>query len=227
MPPEHQRRLLQQQVLQPSRRLKARNNTLTPFRYVLFNSSVEPRKNLLFVIRAYRQSGLSELGIRLCVTGQLKQDDYSRAVAEQSDESVLLTGYIDEQTKASLFLHTLLVLSPSLVEGFGIPVLDAACVGAPAIASPSASHGEIQSLHDFESLVWLCDTRDPLDWAIAMKDLAAATLTTISSPDVERQRRLDRYDQLHAVVFERFRETLCANILKSFKSEMADDAVHD
>ena len=227
MPAPYKRRLLEQNVLHPSHRAKARNNSLQAFRYVLFNSSVEPRKNLLFVIKAYRQSGLAEQGIRLCVTGQLKKDDYSQAVAEQADDSVLLTGYIDENTKTSLFLHAMMVLSPSLVEGFGIPVLDAACVGAPVIASPSESHREIQSLHDFSELVWICDTRDPLDWSIAMKDIAASELARVSTISEERQRRLERYDHLEAEVFERFRHTLCDQVLAGFKSKTATNGVRD
>jgi glycosyltransferase involved in cell wall biosynthesis len=219
MPAPYKRRLLEQDVLHPSRHVKARNSSLQVFRYVLFNSSVEPRKNLLFVIRAYRQSGLAEQGIRLCVTGQLKKDDYSQAVAEQADDSVLLTGYIDENTKTSLFLHALMVLSPSLVEGFGIPVLDAACVGAPVIASPSDSHQEIRGLHDFSQLVWICDTRDPLDWAIAMKDLAAAELAQPQSIALQRQQRLDRYDALEAKVFDRFRRQVCDQVRQGIRSE--------
>ena len=217
MPKPHQRRLLESDVLHPSRRAKANGNTLHAFRYLLFNSSVEPRKNLLFVIRAYRQSGLAEQGIRLCVTGQLKRDDYSKAVAEQADDSVLLTGYIDEQTKANLFLHTLGVLSPSLVEGFGIPVLDAACIGAPVIASPSLSHREIQGLHDFQSRVWICDTRDPMDWAVAMKDLTRAQLLQIKNPKQEREMRLERYEELNQRIAEDFRLTVCQQVLNGIQ----------
>ena len=218
MPKPHQRRLLETNVLHPSRRARSKNNSLQAFRYLLFNSSVEPRKNLLFVIRAYRQSGLAEQGIRLCVTGKLKKDDYSKAVAEQADDSVLLTGYIDESTKSILFLHALAVLSPSLVEGFGIPVLDAACVGAPVIASPSLSHQEIHGLYDFHSLVWICDTRDPMDWAIAMKDLSNSQLGQILDPQEERLLRLARYDEMNSKVSENFRQTVCSQVLAGLKS---------
>lgn len=213
MPHGRARSLLNQEVLRPSRRAKARHGELRPFRYLLFNSSVEPRKNLLFVIKAYRLSGLAEEGVRLCVTGQLQKDGYSKAVGEQADESVLLTGYIDESTKANLFLHAMAVLSPSLVEGFGIPVLDGACVGAPVIASPSDSHAEIKGLQDFERLVWLCPTTDPTDWAVAMRDLANAELLRIQDVDGERQRRLARYDRCEAAVFEQFRRTVCDQVL--------------
>ena len=217
LPEPHQWSLTDQELLRPNPRLSSQRGALGAFRYVLFNSSVEPRKNLLFVIRAYRRSGLAEQGIRLCVTGQLKQDDYSRSVADQADQSVLLTGYIDEPTKAMLFLNALLVLSPSLVEGFGIPVLDAACLGAGVIASPSESHREIQAMHDFQSLVWLCDTLDPLDWAIAMQRLAAAESTRIGagsgSASGERQRRLLRYRHQQDQVFEGFRGAVCQQVL--------------
>jgi glycosyltransferase involved in cell wall biosynthesis len=134
---------------------------------------------------------------------------------------VLLTGYIDENTKTTLFLHALMVLSPSLVEGFGIPVLDAACVGAPVIASPSESHQEIRGLHDFEKLVWICDTRDPLDWAIAMRDLAAVQLAQSHNNTELRQQRLERYDTLEAQVFEAFRRQLCEQVLMGVRSETA------
>lgn len=217
MPTPWQRKLFEQDVINATRWSGIRNKSLQAFRYVLFNSSVEPRKNLLFVIKAYRQSGLAERGIRLCVTGQLKKDGYSDSVAEQANESVVLTGYIDESTKANLFLHAMLVLSPSLVEGFGIPVLDAACVGVPAIASPSESHREIQSINDFKELVWLCDTRDPLDWSIAMRELAESEMSKAESNSEKREQRLARYDRLKREISEQFRESLCRQILISNK----------
>lgn len=226
MPQGSRRRLLEQPMIRPSRRAKARHAELEPFRYLLFNSSVEPRKNLLFAIKAFRLSGLSQQGVRLCVTGMLKGDAYSKAVGEQADDSVLLTDYIDENTKANLFLHALAVLSPSLVEGFGIPVLDGACVGAPVLASPSGSHQEIQAMHDFDQLVWLCDTQDPMDWALAMNDLAHAELERIKDVPNERQRRLARYDRMSEVVSEAFRQTVCDQVLKSLRSETAGDGAH-
>jgi hypothetical protein len=95
------------------------------------------------------------------------------------------------------------------------------------IASPSESHREIQSLHDFQDLVWICDTRDPLDWSIAMKDLAAAQLARTASIAEERHRRLERYDALEAQVFEQFRSSICKQVLGGIRSEMATSGAHD
>ena len=148
-----------------------RNQLLKPCGYFLFNSSVEPRKNLLFVLKAFVESGVERRGIKLCITGKLKADSYSMQVKNlvQNHPDIILMGYVDEATKRQLFLNTIAVVSPSLVEGFGIPVLDAACLGLPVIASPSESHREILSLHDFEQHVLLCSTLETSDWASAMR----------------------------------------------------------
>jgi len=217
----HHACLIQQQHLQLPQRHQKSGAALAPFRYVLFNSSVEARKNLLFVIEAYRQTGLAQQGIRLCVTGQLKQDAYSQSVARQADDSVVLTGYLDETTKAQLFLNALVVVSPSLVEGFGIPVLDAACLGVATIASPSNSHLEIQALQDFQSLIWICDTVNPLDWALAMQQLAVREQANMQDAVLERRRRLERYAACSQQIQATFQDTLCKQVLAAVESAQA------
>ena len=183
---------------------------LKPFDYLLFNSSVEPRKNLLFLVQSYIESNLSSQGINLCVTGKLKRDAYSAAVRDlvKYEPSIILTGYINESTKHDLYLNTLLLLSPSLVEGFGIPVLDSACLGAPTLASDCASHRQIQGLYDFKRCVLLCDTLNTSSWASAMKELAAANSHLVGQPSEERQRRLQRYHHIAPQVRQRFTEQI-------------------
>lgn len=177
---------------------------LSPFRYVLFVSSIEPRKNVLHAIRAFRLSGLSERGFKLCIAGKLKGDSYSKAVMAESCESVLLAGYIDEAAKAWLFLNSLMVLSPSLVEGFGIPVLDAASIGAQVLASNCASHREIAAKYDFGHYVELLPVNDPLVWAQAMIETSQREYVRIKNIDEERKIRIRRYLSIEQNVFEEF-----------------------
>ena len=200
---------------------------LQPCRYLLFNSSVEPRKNLLFVLKAFIESGVERHGIKLCITGKLKADRYSARVKGlvNSHPDVLLTGYVDEATKRQLFLNALAVVSPSLVEGFGIPVLDAACLGLPVIASPSESHREIQQLHDFEQHMLLCSTLETSDWASAIRLVvgrmerrwleASAGRPEHLRPqqqrlwlDELRQQRIRRYRQLQQSINAAFRASI-------------------
>ena len=57
----------------------------------------------------------------------------------ESDSRIKLLDYVDEIEKAWLFLNAHAFASPSCVEGFGIPVLDAASLGVRVIASDRPS----------------------------------------------------------------------------------------
>lgn len=191
-------------------------SALQPFRYLLFNSSVEARKNLLFLVKAFAQSGLGREGIRLCVTGKLKSDAYSKAVREvvANEPAILLTGYVNEATKLDLYLNALALLSPSLVEGFGIPVLDAACLGMPALASSCDAHREIHDLFDFSDYVLPISILETRDWAVAMQATAALHNHLVDEPEEERMRRLRRYLRMSTQIESRF-ENQIANLILS------------
>ncbi len=194
------------------RPINRRARRMRPFRYVLFNSSVEARKNLFLMAEAYAQSGLSSQGIHLCVTGKLKNDDYSNAVKEivRQEQGILLTGYVDEATKLDLYLNALALLSPSLVEGFGIPVLDAACLGLPAVVSDSVSHLEIANLNDFSDSVFPLSPLKSRDWADAMAAFAGlgSQLWIPQQAAAERKRRITRYEHFRVLFMQKLQSDL-------------------
>ena len=186
--------------------------TLAPFRYFLFNSSVEARKNLLFLAKAYAESDLNQKGIKLCVTGKLKGDDYSKALKKivAHEPGIILTGYVDESSKLDLYLNALGLLSPSLVEGFGIPVLDGACLGMPTIASDCESHLEIQGLHDFNEHVLCLDTLDSREWAAALQAVAGTNRHLADQAAQTRRKRIGRYSRLQSRFNEQLQKDLVA-----------------
>ena len=186
--------------------------TLAPFRYFLFNSSVEARKNLLFLAKAYAESDLNQKGIKLCVTGKLKGDDYSKALKEivAHEPGIILTGYVDESSKLDLYLNALGLLSPSLVEGFGIPVLDGACLGMPTIASDCESHLEIQGLHDFNDHVLCLDTLDSREWAAALQAVAGTNRHLADQAAQTRRERIGRYGLFQSKFNEQLQKDLVA-----------------
>lgn len=204
-------------VLRPMVQGQRKPLPLKPFRYLLFNSSLEPRKNLLYALKAWRESDLARQGILFCVAGSLKGDAYSDAVRQwvRHDPHVLLTDFVDESMRRDLFLNALALVSPSLVEGFGIPVLDAACLGLVVLASPSASHREIQNLHDFRDYVWLCDNLDCSQLAAAMR-LVVKHEQAIPLDDTERRRqRLQRYHRIQQQLERAFRRDVVGLIRQS------------
>ena len=195
-------------------------HTLLPAQFLLFNSSVVPHKNLLFALRAYLESGIERMGVHFCITGQPQNDAYSRAVTDlvSKHNGVIFTGYVDEATKRHLYLNALALISPSLVEGFGIPVLDAACLGLPALASPIGSHREIQAMYDFQEHVLLCSTLHTSDWASAMRlvSLRLQQQRQDLSPAGEqlllnkiRRERIQRYQALQEQINSAFAAGLC------------------
>ena len=183
---------------------------LRPFSYFLFNSSVEARKNLLFLAKAYAESDLNQKGIKLCVTGKLKGDDYSKALKEivSHEPGIILTGYVDESSKLDLYLNALALLSPSLVEGFGIPVLDGACLGMPTVASDCESHLEIQGMHDFAEHVLCLDTLDSRDWAAALQAVAGSNRHLADQAGQTRRKRIGRYVLFQSKFNEQLQEDL-------------------
>lgn len=110
---------------------------------------METRKNLLVYSSGLRRIGSQQSRglVQLCVTGKLKKDDYCRAVQKivRHEPEILLTDYVDESSKLDPYRNALSLVSSSLAEGFGIPVLDAACLGMPTIASDFESHLRTQA----------------------------------------------------------------------------------
>ena len=178
-------------------RNNGRGTTLSPFRYFLFNSSVGSAQESIFLAKAYAESD-QQKGIKLCVTGKLKADNYSKALKKivAHEPGIVLTGYVDESSKLDLYLNALGLLSPSLVEGFGIPVLDAACLGMPTIASDCESHLEIQGLSDFEDHVLCLDTLDSRNWAAALQAIASSNSRLANQQAQTREKRIGRYQRI-------------------------------
>ena len=187
-----------------------KNQILKPYKYLLFNSSVEARKNLLFLVKAYVGSNLGREGIKLVVTGKLKKDSFSQAVKDivKKEPEIILTGYIDESTKLDLYLNSVALLSPSLVEGFGIPALDSACLGMPAIVSSCDAHNEIKKMDDFHEYIFTINTLSTREWATAMQSITNLNAYKYLKPEEERTRRISRYSGKSLFYMKRFKEDL-------------------
>lgn len=118
--------------------------------YFMFIGTLKERKNVLRVIEAYIAWRKKTTHThRLCIIG--KTSDMSsyvqhiRAVATHSDFSsdILFLGHISDEQVQYMYTHATAVVFPSLLEGFGFPVVEAMSLGAPLITSSTTSLGEI------------------------------------------------------------------------------------
>jgi glycosyltransferase involved in cell wall biosynthesis len=117
--------------------------------YILAVGSVQPRKNLARLVRAYsdlrRRPGQAKLP-RLVVVGKLAwlYEETLRAVEECGvREDVTLTGYVPEGDLPALYSGALCFAYPSFFEGFGLPPLEAMRCGTPVVVGDRTSLPEV------------------------------------------------------------------------------------
>jgi glycosyltransferase involved in cell wall biosynthesis len=115
-----------------------------PRPYVLFAGTLEPRKNLVRLVRAYRRVAV-RLPHALVVAGPLgwRSKRLHRELAVRGTGRVLLTGRVSDQDLDSLFRGADAFVYPSLYEGFGLPVLEAMARGVPTVTSAVSSLPEV------------------------------------------------------------------------------------
>ena len=121
--------------------------------FILFVGTIEPRKNLVTLLRAFAEVLRStDLRPQLVIAGQkgwLTGETMSYIESEGLGERVKLTGYITDEDLRALYSCCAVCVYPSLYEGFGLPPLEAMACGAPVIASnvPSLSEAVGQAAY--------------------------------------------------------------------------------
>lgn len=108
--------------------------------FLLFFGTLEPRKNLVGLMRAYEQ--LPE-DIRrrysLVIAGGKgwKDEEILKTLSalEASGAKIIRTGYVSDEDRAALFIGTALYIMPSHYEGFGMQLLEGMSYGTPMLVS--------------------------------------------------------------------------------------------
>lgn len=114
--------------------------------FILYVGSLEPRKNINTLIKAYVQLRRNNPNLKpkLVLIGgesplfadvQLRVKDYAG--------DIVFKGFIDDETLRAFYSKAALVAYPSLYEGFGLPPLEAMASGTPVITSDGSSIPEV------------------------------------------------------------------------------------
>ena len=120
-----------------------------PSRYVLAVGTLEPRKNLTTLLRAFARlrdtaeceptPGLVLAGAR----GWLDDPIYQTVRSLGLEDVVCFPGFIDDDDLPAVYRGAELVAFPSLYEGFGLPVLEAMACGVPVVTSNTSAMPEV------------------------------------------------------------------------------------
>ena len=108
------------------------------FKYILSVSTIEPRKNIGTLIRAY--VSLKEEGylkdIKLVLVGSSGWKNKSiMDLVEKHKGEIIYTGYIPDEKLVEFYNGAEVFVFPSIYEGFGIPVLEARSCGCCVITT--------------------------------------------------------------------------------------------
>lgn len=149
-------------ITDPTELQRVREKYQLPERFILYLGGFDVRKNVPRLVRAYarflrEQDRVSDFGGLgrppksdetpfLVIAGKLPAADTEftpdprRLVAEEGiTDQVQFTGWVDEADKPALYSLASAFVFPSLYEGFGLPVAEAAACGTPVLTSSRSS----------------------------------------------------------------------------------------
>ena len=151
--------------------------------YFVYVGTIEPRKNLAFLLAVWRQLAeqLTDQTPRLLLVGRRGWENES--VVDLLERSARLAPHVIEVS--GLTDHGLITLlrgaaglvSPSYVEGFGLPLIEASALGTPLIVSDIPAHREVAGQH-----ATFVDPNDGPAWIKALQAHAAQPRAAAAGP---------------------------------------------
>lgn len=138
-----------------------------PEKFILYFGTLEPRKNLVGLIRAYeifRQEAKLAEKYSLVIAGRpgwLFREILRAAQRSPFGREIIFTGFVEPADKVYLYNLASLFVFPSFFEGFGFPPLEAMACGLPTITSFTSSFPEVVGEaalmvdpYNFEEIAW-------------------------------------------------------------------------
>ncbi|MDT7541555.1 MAG: hypothetical protein QOE33_1459 [Acidobacteriota bacterium] len=138
--------------------------------FVLAAGTIEPRKNLQTLVRAFERVARERDGsqtLRLVIVGRegwLTRELRALVANSTARGCISFTGYVSDEDLRALYSSCLAFVAPSIYEGFGLPPLEAAACGAPLIASRIPAH--LETLGERASIFFAPTDADELARAI-------------------------------------------------------------
>jgi glycosyltransferase involved in cell wall biosynthesis len=143
-----------------------------PDRYLLYVGTVEPRKNLATLLRAYcdlpselRESCPLVLGGNWGWKSEQVRELFE---SEARHRGVRYLGYVADNDLPALYGGAVALLYPSFYEGFGLPPLEAMACGTAAIVSTADAVTEVVGTHAVQ-----IEPNDLTGWREAMRRVIA------------------------------------------------------
>ncbi len=114
-------------------------------KYILSVNSGRKHKNLITLLKAFHKIA-SQIEHKLVLVGKLSGKDKTIGNYIQENKlnaRIIMTGYVDDKTRDTLYSHADLFVSPSMHEGFGLTPIEAMMMELPTITTRETSLPEV------------------------------------------------------------------------------------
>ncbi len=135
--------------------------------YLLFVGTLEPRKNIPFLIEAFEQMTAFDGDLVVAgMKGWKYEPILDRLNVSTHRDRIHYLEYVDERWLPALYSAAELFMFPSLYEGFGFPPLESMRCGTPVLSSRAGSLPEVLG----DAAIYV-DSYDPNTWAETAQQL--------------------------------------------------------
>jgi alpha-1,3-rhamnosyl/mannosyltransferase len=114
-----------------------------PPSYLLFVSSLEPRKNIDVLVDALVETKTDIPIVLVGWKGWGEKSWFEKIKNKNLKNRVYLTGHIPDHDLRAVYTGAQALIYPSLYEGFGLPLVEAMACGCPVICSNVSSMPEV------------------------------------------------------------------------------------
>ncbi|MBU1852659.1 MAG: glycosyltransferase family 4 protein [Candidatus Omnitrophica bacterium] len=115
--------------------------------YILFVGTLEPRKNVDGVIKAFdwlkKEHGIKHKLYIAGMKGWMFEKIFEAYKQARFKKDIVFKGYVNEGQLSKLYQQASVFIYPSFYEGFGFPIIEAFSYGVPVVTSRTSSCGEI------------------------------------------------------------------------------------
>jgi len=173
--------------------------------YILFVGNLKPHKNLKTLLQAFAQIGAhSDFDLELVILGddrKWKPGLVGESTRLGLGERVIFARHVPYRDLPCVYAAAEILAMPSLIEGFGLPVLEAMACGTPVVCSRAASLPEVAG-----DAAEYCEPASVDDLAMALERVLRSSQlqVTLRSKGLERAKLFswEEFARRHCEVYQ-------------------------
>jgi glycosyltransferase involved in cell wall biosynthesis len=184
-----------------------------PPEFLLCVGTIEPRKNLSRLLRAFqllRANGRSAASLVIVGRkGWLYDSIFAEILAAGLQDAVIFTGHVSDDDLSGLYSMARAFVYPSLYEGFGLPCIEAMACGCPVVTSnrgallevtgQAAVHADPEDVASIAAAIELALQDDSLRQTLIARGLERARIFTWDHYACEMMKAFEEISERAAV----------------------------